>query len=40
MLSMACPEVQLWMSLFDGLEYGIEQWNGKWKGAMNAHSCS
>ena len=27
-------------SLFAGLEYGMEQWNGKWYGKMNAHSYS
>ena len=27
-------------SLIAGLEYGTEQWNGKWNGTVNIHSCS
>ena len=29
-----------WVSLIAGLEYGMEQWNGKWNGTMNVQSCS
>ena len=25
-------------SLMAGLEYGMEQWNGKWNGTVNVHS--
>ena len=27
-------------SLIAGLEYGMEQWNGKWNGTMSVQSCS
>ena len=27
-------------SLIAGMEYGTEQWNGKWNGTVNIHSCS
>ena len=27
-------------SLIAGMEYGTEQWNGKWNGTANIHSCS
>ena len=27
-------------SLFAGLEHGMEEWNGKWYGKVNAHSYS
>ena len=28
------------VSLITGMEYGTEQWNGKWNGTVNIHSCS
>ena len=28
------------VSLITGLEYGIEQWNGKWNGTVNVHNYS
>ena len=28
------------VSLIAGLEYGMEQWNGKWNGMVNVHSYS
>ena len=29
-----------WVSLIAGLEYGMEQWNGKWNGTVNVHNYS
>ena len=26
------------VSLIAGMEYGMEQWNGKWNGTVNVHS--
>ena len=28
------------VSLIAGLEYGMEQWNGKWNGMVNVHNYS
>ena len=28
------------VSLITGLEYGVEQWIGKWNGTVNVHSYS
>ena len=28
------------MSIINGLEYGNEQWNGKWNETVKVHSCS
>ena len=30
----------IWVSLIAGMEYGMERWNGKWKGTVNVHSYS
>ena len=30
----------IWVSLITGMEYGMERWNGKWKGTVNVHSYS
>ena len=47
--SAPMPELQLvrafdWnsegVSLIAGMEYETEQWNGKWNGTVNIHSCS
>ena len=29
-----------WVSIINGLEYGNEQWNGKWNETVKVHSCS
>ena len=29
-----------WASLIDGLEYGMEWWNGKWNEAVDVHNYS
>ena len=28
------------VSLITGIGYGTEQWNGKWNGTVDVHSCS
>jgi len=32
--------VYIWVFLIAWLKYGMEQWNGKWDGTENVHSCS
>ena len=36
-ITAAIAALTSWVSLIAGLEYGTEQWNGKWNATVNVH---